>query len=53
MKRMITGEISATARTVGNRKTAYLRHSADQKIDWYPWCEEAFERAKQEVNHYF
>jgi hypothetical protein len=29
-------------------RSAYLRHSADQKIDWYPWCEEAFERAKQE-----
>ncbi len=31
-----------------NEKSAYLRHSASQKIDWYPWCDEAFERAKQE-----
>ncbi len=31
-----------------NEKSAYLRHSANQKIDWYPWGEEAFEKAKSE-----
>jgi uncharacterized protein YyaL (SSP411 family) len=31
-----------------NEKSAYLRHSATQKIDWYPWGEEAFEKAKRE-----
>ncbi len=31
-----------------NEKSAYLRHSAHQLIDWYPWSEEAFERAKKE-----
>lgn len=31
-----------------NEKSAYLRHAAHQKIDWYPWCEEAFERARRE-----
>jgi len=27
-------------------KSPYLRHAAHQKIDWYPWSEEAFERAR-------
>jgi uncharacterized protein len=29
-------------------KSPYLRHAADQKIDWYSWAEEPFERAKKE-----
>jgi hypothetical protein len=29
-------------------KSAYLRHAADQAIDWYPWSEEPFERARRE-----
>ncbi|HVN96121.1 MAG TPA: thioredoxin domain-containing protein, partial [Syntrophorhabdaceae bacterium] len=29
-------------------KSAYLKHAASQKIDWYPWSEEAFERAQKE-----
>lgn len=29
-------------------KSSYLKHSSYQKIDWYPWCDEAFERAKRE-----
>jgi uncharacterized protein len=33
---------------LANEKSTYLRHAADQKIDWYPWCDEAFERAKKE-----
>jgi hypothetical protein len=33
---------------LANEKSAYLRHAAHQKIDWYPWSEEAFERARQE-----
>lgn len=28
-------------------KSAYLKHSASQKIDWYPWSEKAFEEAMQ------
>lgn len=31
-----------------NESSAYLRHSASQRIDWYPWSEEAFERAQKE-----
>lgn len=33
---------------LSKEKAAYLRHSAYQKIDWYPWSEEAFERARRE-----
>ncbi len=33
---------------LSDEKAAYLRHSASQKIDWYPWSEEAFERARRE-----
>jgi uncharacterized protein YyaL (SSP411 family) len=29
-------------------KSAYLRHAAHQKIDWYPWSEEAFSVARAE-----
>jgi uncharacterized protein len=33
---------------LAQEKSAYLRHAADQKIDWYPWSEEAFEKARLE-----
>ncbi|MFZ5998398.1 MAG: thioredoxin domain-containing protein [Nitrospirota bacterium] len=33
---------------LADERSPYLRHAADQKIDWYPWSEEAFERARQE-----
>ena len=26
----------------------YLLQHADNPVDWYPWCEEAFQRAKAE-----
>ncbi len=29
-------------------RSAYLRHAADQVIDWYPWSTDAFEKARQE-----
>ena len=29
-------------------KSPYLKHAANQAIDWYPWSEEAFERAAKE-----
>lgn len=29
-------------------KSPYLRHAAGQKVDWYPFSEEAFERARRE-----
>ncbi|OGW29728.1 MAG: hypothetical protein A2X56_06470 [Nitrospirae bacterium GWC2_57_13] len=33
---------------LANERSAYLRHAANQRIDWYPWSEEAFERAVRE-----
>ena len=33
---------------LANEKSAYLKHAAHQKIDWYPWSDEAFERARRE-----
>lgn len=33
---------------LSGEKAAYLRHSASQRIEWYPWGEEAFERAAVE-----
>src|SRR3972149_11580785 len=33
---------------LSKERSAYLKHSAYQKIDWYPWSEEAFEKAKLE-----
>ncbi len=29
-------------------KSPYLRQHAYNPVDWYPWCEEAFEKAKKE-----
>jgi uncharacterized protein YyaL (SSP411 family) len=29
-------------------KSPYLKHAADQAIEWYPWSEEAFEKAAKE-----
>ncbi len=33
---------------LSKEKSPYLRHAANQKIDWYPWSDEAFETAKQQ-----
>ncbi len=33
---------------LSNERSAYLRHAANQKIDWHPWSEEAFEKAARE-----
>jgi uncharacterized protein YyaL (SSP411 family) len=33
---------------LAKEKSAYLRHAAEQKIDWLPWSEEAFDRARAE-----
>ncbi len=33
---------------LAGEKAAYLRHSSSQRIHWYPWCEEAFQRAESE-----
>lgn len=31
-----------------NEKSPYLRQHASNPVDWYPWCKEAFEKAKLE-----
>lgn len=31
-----------------NQTSPYLLQHADNPVDWYPWCEEAFKRAKEE-----
>src|SRR5512146_910135 len=33
---------------LANERSAYLKHAAHQKIDWYPWSDEAFDKARQE-----
>jgi uncharacterized protein len=33
---------------LANERSAYLKHAAHQKIDWYSWSDEAFERARRE-----
>ncbi|MGD0885141.1 MAG: thioredoxin domain-containing protein [Thermodesulfovibrionales bacterium] len=33
---------------LAKEKAAYLRHAADQKIDWFPWSDEAFDRAEKD-----
>ncbi|KPK46228.1 MAG: hypothetical protein AMK74_00820, partial [Nitrospira bacterium SM23_35] len=31
---------------LSKEKSPYLKHASHQKIDWYPWSDEAFERAR-------
>jgi uncharacterized protein YyaL (SSP411 family) len=31
-----------------NETSLHLRNHSHQKINWYPWCEEAFEKARKE-----
>jgi uncharacterized protein len=33
---------------LAKERSAYLRHAAHQAVDWRPWSDEAFEKAKQE-----
>ncbi len=33
---------------LANERSPYLRHAAHQRIDWHPWGDEAFERARLE-----
>ena len=32
---------------LSKERSPYLKHSAHQKIDWYPWSDKAFEKAKK------
>jgi uncharacterized protein YyaL (SSP411 family) len=29
---------------LSREKSPYLRHAAEQEIDWYPWSEEALQK---------
>ncbi len=31
-----------------DEKSLYLQQHADNPVNWYPWCDEAFEKAKEE-----
>ena len=31
-----------------NQTSPYLLQHAENPVDWYPWCDEAFDRAKAE-----
>ena len=31
-----------------DQTSPYLLQHAENPVDWYPWCEEAFEKAKKE-----
>jgi uncharacterized protein len=33
---------------LSTEKSAYLQHASHQKIDWFPWGEEAFDKARRE-----
>ena len=33
---------------LANERSPYLQHAASQKVDWYPWSEEVFQRALDE-----
>ncbi len=37
-----------TQNRLANEKSLYLQSHADDPVDWYPWGEEAFQRAKAE-----
>ncbi len=40
--------VNALMNRLANERSPYLQHAAHQKIDWYPWGDEAFERAGRE-----
>jgi uncharacterized protein YyaL (SSP411 family) len=33
---------------LSKEKSPYLRHAASQKIDWYPWSDRAFDKAREQ-----
>ena len=38
---------------LSNERSPYLRHAATQPVHWYPWCDEAFDRARNEQKPVF
>ncbi len=41
-------EVVDTSNRLTNETSPYLLEHKDNPVDWYPWCEEAFERAERE-----
>ena len=37
-----------TKNRLSNESSPYLLQHADNPVDWYPWCEAAFAKAKEE-----
>ncbi|HTY90946.1 MAG TPA: DUF255 domain-containing protein, partial [Methanocella sp.] len=33
---------------LAGESSSYLKSAAGQPVDWYPWCDEAFKKAKRE-----
>ncbi|KRT66491.1 MAG: hypothetical protein XU11_C0008G0057 [Candidatus Dadabacteria bacterium CSP1-2] len=44
MSEMVTQE---GKNRLADESSAYLRSASHQPVDWYPWCEEAFQKAKE------
>lgn len=44
----LCGEVKNMQNHLKNQTSPYLLQHADNPVNWYPWCEEAFERAKKE-----
>ncbi len=38
---------------LANEQSPYLQQHANNPVDWYPWCEEAFNRSQQEQKPIF
>ena len=36
-----------------NEKSPYLLQHAHNPVDWFPWGEEAFSKATEEINQYY
>jgi uncharacterized protein YyaL (SSP411 family) len=45
---MISAGVKKHTNRLGGETSPYLRQHADNPVDWYPWCDEAFERARDE-----
>lgn len=36
-----------------NATSPYLLQHAENPVDWYPWCKQAFEKQNQKTNRFF
>ena len=47
------GEVKAPRNNLAGEASAYLRQHADDPIDWYPWSDEAFAKARAQKKPIF